>query len=257
MLQITFLALALLSTLVGSGCTPKGPPSLLQAPQAGDITGGITVSGECLRKVTQDRGSVTVSSSKVLPTSRQASEAVMESHEQVKSKVKELGLKDFTPETANYSVGEERVYENKKWVSKGYRATLSTRFETSEIRRLGEVMTVAAELGADRVGGLNVFVSPEKLKSEREACLEIAMQNAAAKAERIAVGAAVQVDRILEVKEVAENNGSGHFSGKAYYAAEFDGGSEPVAMNAGKGPVVEMKPIDLAVKLTARFGIKN
>lgn len=232
-------------------------PGPVQQPPATD-RGGITVSGECLRKVVQDRGSVMVSSTTVLATPREASEKVFKSHEQLKVKIKALNLKDFVPETSGYSVNEERAYENKKWVRKGYRATLTSTFETSEIPRLGEIISAASESGAENVGALNIYVSPEKLKTEREACLETATENAAAKAARIAAGAGVKVDRLLGVSENASN---AHRFAKSYYAEDLsaiaDMAEEPTADQSIRAPMVEAKAVDLAVSVKATFGISN
>ena len=233
-----------------SGCSRTGTTT---PPPASDS--GIFVTGECLRKVIQDRAAVSVSSTLVLATPKEASEKVIAEHEALKGKVKELALKDFESETLNYSVNEERQYENKKWVIKGFRATMTTRFETSELARIGEVIAQASQHGAQNVGALETFVSPAKLKAERESCLETATQDAASKAAKIAAGGGVKVGEILSI---TENEG-----GSRYSVSKF-GGREMMMAGAAadmgespKAPVVESRPVDLVVNVRARFSVRQ
>ncbi len=235
-----------------SACARPGLTPPLQS-QGND--NGIFVTGECLHKVIQDRAAVSVSSTRVLATPREASERVITEHEALKGKIKELALKDFESETLNYSVNEERQYENKKWVTKGFRATMTTRFETSELARIGEIIAQASQHGAENVGALETFVSPAKLKSERESCLEAATRDAASKATKVATGGGVKVGEILSI---TENEG-----GSRYPVSKFGGREMMMAGAAADGgdgtraPVVESKPVDLVVSVRARFSVRQ
>ena len=236
-------------------CSRGGPGMLQPPPPQPGAESGISVSGECLKKVVQDRGAVSVASTSVLPTPKDASEKVIAAHEVIKTKVKELGLKDFESETVNYSVNEERQYENKKWVSKGFRATITTRFVTSELARVGEVIALASQQGAENVGGLETFVSPARLKEERESCLEVATQDAAAKAAKIAAGAGVKVGEILSINE---NEGSGRFMVSKFGGPEMMmADAAPTAGQRLKAPVIESRAVDLVVSVRARFGVRQ
>ncbi|MEY4631506.1 MAG: hypothetical protein RIQ81_1626 [Pseudomonadota bacterium] len=252
MLVTSFLFVAI--TIAG-GCTKSAPIHPPTAPVQGDS--GISVSGECLRKVLQDRGAVLVASTAVHPTPKEASTKVIEAHEKVKAAVKALNLPEYTPETEGYSVEEEREFQNKKWVKKGFRATMATRFETSDIARLGEVIAAASSAGAERVGGLETFVSPEKMKSEREACLETATQNAVAKAARVAAGGGVKVGELLQVAESAGRGG--YFGGPQYKAAMPMMEASAVAedSDSAPAPVVQAKAVDVSVSVTARFAVQR
>ncbi len=248
---------ALLSTLIcASACTRQ-----LNAPApavASSDSSGIFVGGQCLRKVLQDRGAVTVVSTAVYSTPKEASTKVIEAHEKVKEAVKALNLPDFAPETEAYSVEEEREYKSDKWIKKGFRATMATRFETSDITRLGEIIGTASSAGAERVGNLGTFVSPEKIKAEREACLETATQNAVAKAARLAAGGGVKVGALLQV---TENMGYGSRA----LGQGGPGGSRGLRAMAALGlegdadvptPSVQAKAEDVSVEVTARFAVR-
>jgi uncharacterized protein YggE len=170
-------------------------------------------------------------------------------HEAIKKGVRDLALKDFIAETAEYSVGQDCSYHEGKRICEGYRATIATRFETSEIPRLGDVIGVASKLGTADVSALNTFASPEKLKEAREACLEVAMRNAAAKARTIAQGAGVTIGRLLSVQEGREDD-----SPRPIRARGFE---QPVFAEAQGAPSIESRPLDIVVELTARYDIEG
>jgi uncharacterized protein YggE len=239
------------------GACAKPPQAASGPQQPASDSSGISVSGECLRKVMQDRGAVMVTSTAVHSTPKEASTKVIEAHEKVKAAVKALNLPDYTPETEGYSVEEEREYENKKWVKKGFRATMATRFETSDIARLGEVIAAASSAGAERVGSLETFVSPEKMKAEREACLETATQNAVAKAARVAAGGGVKVGELLQVTEGSGRGG--YFAGPQYKVAKsmMDAAMVAEDSEAAPAPVVQTKAVDVSVSVTARFAVQH
>lgn len=210
---------------------------------------GITVTGECLKKVTRDRGAVTVTSSIVAPSPREASQKAIQSHEKMKSSITALKLAGLVPATAGYSVSQECSYGNAGKRCSGYRATLSTRYETPTLRDLESIVDVASQEGAESVSELETFVAPETLKKEREACLEVATQNARSKAEQIARGATVKLGRPLVLQEQGEPNQVVPRTQRAYAAESLQ------AMGAS-APSIDAAPFDLQVSVTAIYGIE-
>jgi uncharacterized protein YggE len=218
---------------------------------AEDALRGISVTGECLKKVSQDRGAVTVSSTLVALTPREASERVIQSHEKVKSQILALKLDNMVAETANYSVAHECTYNSKSERScSGYRATLSTRFETSDIASLGEIISVASTHGAQDVSDLETFVSPARMKTEREGCLETATQNAKAKAMRLAFGAGVKLGKLISLNESVDGFSPHPLQARGYGAAMAAEGMSKAA------PTIDTKPVDLTVSVSALYGIE-
>lgn len=216
-----------------------------------DKTRGITVTGECLKKIPQDRGAVTVASSFLAPTPREASQKTIAAHEKMKSAILALKLADMVVETANYSVFQDCSYNAKsERVCSGYRATLGTRFETSDIPSVGEIISTASSQGAQDVSDLETFVSPTKLKAEREGCLEIATRNAKDKASRLASGAGVTLGKILAIQEGAGDNQSFPVQGRMFATAKGLGDS------GSSAPSIDAKPVDLTVSVTATYGIQ-
>lgn len=162
---------------------------------------GITVSGDCLIKVAQDRGMVTVSSSVVQADARKATVEAITRHERVKADVAALGLKDFAKQTLLMDVNEECEYNGTRSICTGYRATIATRFESSDIARLGDIIAAASESGTQDISGLSTFVSPRAMQTAREACLETATRNAASKALKLASGAGVSLGKLINLSE--------------------------------------------------------
>lgn len=208
--------------------------------------GGITATGECLTKVVQDRGRVSLGSTSVAKTPKEASEQAIRSHEALKLKVKELRLKDFVSNTANYQVFEECSYNQNKRSCQGYRARITTEFETSEIARLGDIIAVGSSLGSEEISNLETFASPELLKRSREECLEIATQNAAVKAQKLARGAGVKLGAPLAIQESSSGE-----SVHPVYARQ-----RMLAATESTGPSIDSRPLDLQVAVTVTYSFE-
>jgi len=210
---------------------------------------GIVVSGECLTKVIQDRASVVLGSTILAKTTKEASEKAIKAHEAIKSAVKELSLKDFISETAEYVVDQECSYDQGKRHCDGYRARLSTRFETSEIARIGDIIGVSSRLGSEEVSDLRTFAAPTTLKAAREACLDTAMKNAASTARILAQGAGVTLGKLILVSEAQDVP-------DIRPMPMVKRGFEAAAMSdMTAGPSIDAKPIDLRVEITAQYAI--
>jgi uncharacterized protein YggE len=226
--------------------------ALSQTNTASPLSTGIIVTGECLTKVIQDRGSVVLGSTVVSKSTKEASDKVIKAHEILKDAVKDLRLKDFIAETAEYVVDQECSYDQGKRTCSGYRARLATRFETSEIGRLGEIIGVSSKLGSEEVSDLRTFAAPQTLKTSREACLETAMKNAASKARILAQGAGVTLGKLVLVNEGRDTNDH-----RPIPMPMAKRGFEAAAMSdAAGGPSVDARPIDLRVEITAQYAIQ-
>jgi uncharacterized protein YggE len=214
---------------------------------------GIVVSGECLTKVTPDRGSVTLGTSIVAASSREASEKAVKAHESIKKAVKDLSLTHFAAETAEYSVQEECSYHEGKRRCQGFRARLATRFETSDIARLGDIIGVGSSSNAEEVSELSIFPSQDSMKAARESCLEVAMKNASAKAQKLATGAGVTLGALLSVVEGGASNEPPTMP-VAGSLRRFE--AAVMSQEPGSSPSIDTKPTDLRVQITARYALR-
>lgn len=213
----------------------------------------IHVSGECLRKVTPDRAAVTVTAEFNDASSQVASKKAMDLYKKIIDRVKKLNLKDQELETSEFSLQEEFTWLNNSRKSKGFKARHGLRVETSEMGRLGEVLNLAAEMNIRNVSGLETFVARETLKTEQEACLETAFQNAKSKAERISKAAGV---RLGSAVRITESEGADHFNYQ-----NFEGAADRMMGVGGKAaddsppPPIEARRQTISVRVGASFKI--
>lgn len=164
-------------------------------------TKSLFVSGDCQKKVGQDRVAVTMTAEFVDNNATVASSKASQQYNQLRDKIKKLNLKDAEISTVEYSLNEEFEWIKNIQKSKGFRARQSLSVETSDITKIGEALKVAQELGVKRVSGLSTFVSDELRKSEREACLEEAFKNAKSKADRLAKVSGTRIGSVIEMNE--------------------------------------------------------
>lgn len=243
-MKTTFWKIACTSLAVFSATT------VANAQLTGTVQPSVSVTGNCLRSVQTDRGSITVTAdvlSKDLPSAaRQATEA----YERVKKAVQKLNLKNMEISTSEYNFQEVREQEKNRMVSKGFRARMGLTVSTSEISRLGEVITLAAKEGIRDVGSLNAFLSPEKQKVEHEACLEEAVKNARSKADVIAKAASSKLGRVLGVQE----NGGGF--APPPMPMRFKGRFEMAADAEMASPSIDAGPQRISLDLNVVFALQ-
>jgi uncharacterized protein YggE len=208
----------------------------------------ITTTGECIAKVAHDRGAITITSTATAASAQQASTAAIAAHVTLKNAVKNLRLKDFYAESVEYSVHQDCSYNKGKRTCSGFNARMGTRFETSEIDRLGDVIRVSSDKSAEESSRLETFASPQSIQRARENCLEQAMRNATDKAKRIARGADVQLGKLLYVKE----NPS---SSEATPSPIARRGLMEMTATAAKSPTIEAKPLEIYITVTGDYEI--
>lgn len=176
-------------------------------PAFADEPRQITVQGNCLKSVQPDRGSVDFYSESINMDSQKAVAAATKAYENARDAVKKLNLKNLELSTLENSLNEERPWENNKSVFKGYRSRIGLRVYTSDIARLSEVTGAVAKQGIKNFGSFQTDMSPQKLKEEQESCLEIAIQNAKSKADKMAKAAGAKVGKVLALHEGASSGG--------------------------------------------------
>ena len=175
--------------------------TLSQVSLAAPTAGTISVTGECQRKLQPDRGMIELTVVVLTKTATESSTKAAQIYEATKSEVKKLNLKDLELQTSNYQVFEKMEWEKDHNVSKGFEADMTLQVSTSEISRLGEVMSVAAKNNIKSVGNLQTFLSAEKSHQEYNSCLEEAIKNARSKAEKMASAASTKVGDVLAIEE--------------------------------------------------------
>ena len=229
-MRMTFVLPLLALTLVSSFY------SVIAKADSKEFQRAVTVTGSCIKTLTPDRGSVAVTADVLKPDLSSASAEALQIYTKVKSAIQALKLKDAEFTTTESSFQEEKEWRKEKSISKGFRARMSLQVSTTEVSRLGEVLGLAGKQGIRQVSGLNLSVSPERTKIERENCLEEAVKNARAKADSIGRAAGTKIGRVLEVVEQQEAGGPVYpmrnvrtFSA----AADMNAGASAATVDAG------------------------
>lgn len=177
----------------------------------------ISLTGECLRQIPQDRASLTLTAEFLDANAGTSAKKATSQYNEVLARVKKLNLKDAEVSTSEYSVQEDFDYKANTRKSRGFKARNGVQIETSEIERVGEVIKVATDLGVKNISGLSMFVSNARWKAERESCLEEAYLNAKSKADRLAKVSGSNILGVLRIDE----SGSSNVAPRAFYANEM------------------------------------
>ncbi len=211
----------------------------------------VSVSGNCIKKVSPDRGAVTLVAQYTEKTAQVASQKAMVTYEKIRKAVQKMNLKDVELQTSEYSVQEQFDYINNKSVSKGMRASLGLQVTTSEIPKLGEVIALSQQFEINRVSGLSTFLSAEKSKTTREDCLVEAIKNARSKAEKMAESAKAKVGNVQLIDENPNRSSGPEIS---YDVLSDEASSE--SRSANLAPGIESKPELVSVNVLVKFELK-
>jgi uncharacterized protein YggE len=216
---------------------------------AQNSTQGITVEGICHRRAVPDRGAITITAEALEKDVKSAVSKATDTYERVRSAVKKLPLDQLEVETSEYSVQEERVWENNRQVSKGFRARMGLRVTSASIQKLGEVIAVAARESVRDVGALSTYLSPEKLKQEQMSCLEEAASHARFKAEKLAGALGAKIGALVALSEARPD--SSHPMPVMMKASR-----ESMMMADAPAPQVEAGKQDISTTIFATFSLK-
>lgn len=220
--------------------------------QAAEREFGITATGSCIKKVSQDRAAVTLTASSLKNNASQAVSEATRIHERLRDAAKALNLKSASLDTESVYVYEDREWVDKKMVSRGYRAKIALSIESSDIGRMGEVIALGIKQGIQEVGGLKTFVSKEKFKAEYDDCLETATRNAKDKAQKLAKGAGVRLGKVMNISEGgSESSVVQNFERAALMGMEY----KNMASDAVASPTIEAKTLDMTVSATVMFQV--
>lgn len=225
--------------------------SIALASSGGDRV--VSVGGSCTRESTTDRGSVTVTANVLESDIKTAVKKATAQYDRCLEAVKKLGLENFSVQSTEYSVSEEKDWVKDHYVSKGFRARIGFKVSTSNIQRLGEVTEIAAREDIHEVGNLTTYLSKDKLKKEQESCLKEAAEDARSKADKLATSLGASLGRVLLM---SENNDGGPppfhplmMRGKMMMA-EASGAAEPAA------PTIQEGRQDVSAHVQVSFELK-
>lgn len=148
------------------------------------------------------------------------------------------GIDEQDIETQQLSIYEERRYENGKSTVIGWRATQTLKVKTTDLTKVGTIVDIAVDNGANQINNINFGLTEEKEQEYKRQALAEATKNAKAKAETIADSLGVKLGKI---KTVSESN---------YYYAPYRYGMADVAIEKAYDEAAQVLPSDVSVTAT-------
>jgi uncharacterized protein len=159
----------------------------------------VVVSGEAIVKRAPDRAFVSIAAESRARTSRDAQRMNAEAMTAVLAKLKSSGLAGDAIQTTGYDIQPEFDYTNGKQTLRGYVARNSIEARVDDLPKLGEILDIAVGAGATSVAGVR-FDLKDRTGAEREA-LQKAVEDARGRAEAVAAGGGMKIDRIVRIEE--------------------------------------------------------
>jgi hypothetical protein len=155
--------------------------------------------------------------------------------------LKEAGIPEEDMKTESLSLYEERRWEEGKSSVIGWRASQTLKIKTKELSKVGSIVDIAVNNGANQINNINFRLSEAKEQEYKKKALADAAKNAKEKAETIAESLGVKLGDIRSVSE------SEFYSRPYAYAMEKVAGADAVQEAA------TIMPGDVAV--TGRISI--
>jgi uncharacterized protein len=199
-------------------------PGVVGAQAAGGPT--VVASGEGVVMAVPDRAAIGVSVESRAIAQREAQGKTAAAMKAVQDRLRALGVPADAVKTTSLNLHIDADYVNGLRVIKGYVASHSIDVHLDAIDRVGEIVDAVVAAGATSVSDIRFDVK-NRAVLEREA-LKLAVQDARARAEAMAVGAGKAIDRVLRVEEQGVQ-GAGPVAVRAMAMREAGAADTPVA----------------------------
>ena len=156
-----------------------------------------------------------------------------------------LKSKDVEVETINYNLEPFREWEKGKYVDKGYRASHTLKLTITDLEKVGLLIKLSINNGANNVDSVQFTLSKDKEKEVRSELLSKAASDARLKADLLADSLSVRIKGVISVSESSPYI-------RSYYSYEKTIGVESAAVEA---PFIEPKSVSLTTTVNVVFEI--
>ncbi|MBW2969813.1 SIMPL domain-containing protein [Candidatus Woesearchaeota archaeon] len=210
----------------------------------GQVQNAISVQGSSEFDVAPDLAKIRF---RILTQSATAQDAQLRNREigaNVASALKQAGVRDNEIETTDYRIEKIQEWDPKleRMVDKGYRATNAFVVTTKDLQKVGSLLDVGVQAGANNVDSINFELSDDKQKEAKTEALRKATKSAREKADALADGAGVRIGKVLSLSE------SSYF---AMPSARYD----VMAMKAEMGGAPETEISPQSVRVSAQVSV--
>jgi uncharacterized protein len=160
-----------------------------------------TVNGEGEAAAVPDTARVSIGITKTANTVASAKDEVNKVTNEIIESFKKLGVEEKSIKTTNFSVNPNYEYTGSKQTTNGYTVSQDLTIEVKPVDKANEAVDLAAEKGANVVGGVQfVLNDADREKLEMQA-REQAIKKAKTKAQDIAGAAGIRLGRIVNIME--------------------------------------------------------
>lgn len=159
----------------------------------------VVASGEGLVKRAPDQAWITITAESRSKSPRDAQKLNADVMAAVLQKLRGAGLSAEAIQTRAYDLQPEYDYVSGRQTLRGYVARNSVEVRVDELSRVGELLDIAVGAGATSVGSVR-FDLKDRSGAERDA-LRLAVEDARHRAEAVASGAGMKVDRVVRIEE--------------------------------------------------------
>ncbi len=204
----------------------------------------IVVTGEAVIDAKPDIATVCLG---VETESENVTKALNENSEKltkVISALEGLGIPEDNITTTYFKIYPVRDYKTNEL--KEYRVVNEIKVKTSNLDKIGKIISMAISSGANRVEWIEFGLSKDKVKKLRAKVIREACENAKAKASAIAESLNLTIIGILNVKEQ-----STYFQPYRVYGSEL--GAIPIPTPAVTSPPIKPGEVTVSFKIVATF----
>ena len=170
---------------------------------SGDKIPQISASGNSELSIMPDEAIVRIKVETKEKTAKEAQDKNSEIMTRVQSALKRAGVDSDQIETDQFNLHQWTEWDHitRKSVNKGYRLYHTIKITTDDLEKVGELITVAVDAGADGIENVQFDLSDEKKKEVKKEALQQASQNAKEKAQAVAEGLGVRLGKVLAIQE--------------------------------------------------------
>lgn len=152
----------------------------------------------------------------------------------VRSALTAIGISADSIETTGYTLYQDRQYdyEYRRYIDNGFKTIHTMKVELADTSRAGEVIDAAVSGGANNINSVSFGLSDSKLEELRLQALEAAAENARERADSIAEGLGVSINRVMSA---TESSSPGPVLYRSYAVAEDSAaGAVPTEVTPGE-----------------------
>lgn len=172
----------------------------------------IQSQGSYYTTVTPDLAKVWVGVTVLKPTAKEAQDEENEIIQNIINSLVNQGIPLSDIETDSISLYEESCaypveiyssyrYPDEKCNGSGYRATQNLKIKTNDFSKVGTIVDIAVNNGANQIYNVEFYLSSAKENQYKQNALSEATKNARQKAEAMAEGSGAKLGRVISISE--------------------------------------------------------